>query len=167
MASHDEAIPPGGEGKITLSINTKGYQGEHSWETSVNTNDPVMDFFHLSLKAFIIVPVHVSSRQVYLAAPEGKEVTRGVEIRAGLERPLTLVPERFELEGKASYSIEEIEKGKFFRVLFRNVPTFREKYQGLLVLKTNYPEDPAVTIRVMGVPLGKSDMSTHPPGEVR
>jgi hypothetical protein len=167
VASHDEAIPPGGEGKITLSVNTKGYQGEHSWETSVNTNDPVMDFFHLSLKAFINVPVLLSSRHVYLAAPEGKEVTRGVEIRAGLERPLALVPERFDLEGKASYSIEEIEKGKFFRVLFRNVPAFREKYQGILVLRTNYPENPELTIRVMGVALGKSDVSPHPPGEVR
>ena len=39
MASFDKAIPPGGEGKITLSVDTRGYQGKIHKTARIFTND--------------------------------------------------------------------------------------------------------------------------------
>ncbi len=40
MAQFDRAIPPGGEGKVTLKINLKGYQGNVKKTATVLSNDP-------------------------------------------------------------------------------------------------------------------------------
>ncbi len=40
MARFDRAIPPGGEGKITLKVDLKGYQGKVVKSASVESNDP-------------------------------------------------------------------------------------------------------------------------------
>jgi len=165
VASFDRSIPPGGEGKITLSVNTKGYQGEHRWDARVNTNDPVTDLFHLEVRAVINVPVHVSPRSVYLDAVEGRTVTRGIEIRAGLDRPLTLNPERFDLEGKVSYDIQEVEKGKLFRILFTNLPSAPGRYQGALHIRTNYPERPDVIVYITVGTLGVKEKNPYGVGQ--
>jgi hypothetical protein len=150
VASFDKVIPPGGEGKITLSVKTKGYQGEHHWSARVNTNDPVKDLFYLELKAFINVPIFISPRHVYLQPAEGQKVSRGVEIKAGLDRPLTLRPEQFNLKEKVTYKIHEIEKGRRFRILFTTIPGQPGDYSGFLKLRTNYPEERVVTIQIRG-----------------
>jgi len=150
VASFDRAIPPGGEGKITLSVRTKGYEGAHRWSAKVNTNDPSMNVVTLRVKAFVKVPIYVSPRYVRLYGKEGQSVTRVIEIRAGLDKPLTLEPGQFNLEGKVKYTIEEIEKGRRFKVRFTTIPSSSQTYRGFLKLKTNYPQKPEITIRIRG-----------------
>jgi len=161
VASFDRVIPPGGEGKITLSVRTKGYQGEHHWSTRVNTNDPIKDLFYLELKAFVNVPIFISPRHVYLQAAEGQKASRGVEIRAGLDRPLTLQPEQFNLKEKMTYKIHEIEKGRRFRILFTIIPGPPGNYSGFLKLRTNYPEETVVTIQIRGRSFKEGKVSTQ------
>ena len=57
MAKYDTAIPPGGEGKITLKVNTKGYDGWISKRARVHTNDPRRRIMKLTLKAFVKVAI--------------------------------------------------------------------------------------------------------------
>lgn len=40
MAHFDRAIPPGGEGKITLTVNVKGYNGQIWKSATIISNDP-------------------------------------------------------------------------------------------------------------------------------
>lgn len=150
MASFDRAIPPGGEGKITLSIRTKGYEGAHQWNAKVNTNDPRMNVVTLRVKAFVKALIYLSPRYVNLRGTEGQSITGVIEIRAGLDKPLTLEPGQFDLEGKVKYTIEEIEKGRKFKVRFTNISGSPQPYRGFLKLKTNYPEKPEVTIWIKG-----------------
>lgn len=147
-------IPPGGEGKITLSINTKGYEGDHRWDAKVNTNDPLNDLFYLVVTAQVEVPIYVSPRYVLLNAAEGTGTSKAVEIRAGLDRPLELKAGRFSLEGKATYEIEELKKGKLFRIVFTHLPAPAGTYQGILQVETNYPEEPLISISVRGRSIG-------------
>jgi hypothetical protein len=86
---------------------------------------------------------------VRLYGKEGAIVTKNVEITAGLDKPLTLEPVRFDLEGKATYKIDEIERGKKFIVRFSNVPG-AASFSGSLSLITNYDEKPTITIKVRG-----------------
>ena len=50
MASFDKAIPPGGEGTITLKLNSKACSGETKKSILVTCNDPQKPYFILILK---------------------------------------------------------------------------------------------------------------------
>ena len=150
MASFDHTIPPGGEGRITLKVDTKGYQGDIHKSALVNTNEREQNVVNLGIKAFIKVPIHISTGYVSLHGKEGQKVTKMVEIKANLDKPLTLTPEDFNLEGKLTYRIEEIEKGRRFKILFTNIPGPSQGFHGFLNLKTNYPEKPIIDIRIRG-----------------
>ena len=150
MANYDKAIPPGGEGKITLKVNTRGYDGWISKRAQVHTNDPRRRIMKLTIKAFVKVAIQLSPRYVYLTGKPGQTVTRAVEISARLDRPLRIETEHFTLDSKVNYHIEEIDKGKRYRINFTNVPGPSESFRGLLELTTNYPERPKIRIPIRG-----------------
>lgn len=146
MPNFDRAIPPGGEGKIKLTIRTKGYQGNIHKSARVYTNDPANSTIRLSVKGFVKVPIFVSPRQIRLYGKEGQTLTKVIEVRAEIDKPLTLTPGHFNLVEKLAYSIEEIEKGKIFQIRFTTTSSSPQTYRGFLKLKTNYPEKPEVTL---------------------
>lgn len=148
MASFDRAIPPGGEGKITLTVNTKGYQGNIHKSAVVYTNDPKMARFSLGIRAFVHVPISVSPSYVNLRGSADRETSRSVKIIAGLEKPLVIEPDKFNLEGNVRYEIEEVEKGRVYVVHFTSIPGNIGRFSGFLNLKTNYPERPLIHIRI-------------------
>ena len=104
----------------------------------------------MRLRAFINAPIWVSPRSAELGGTEGESITKSIEIKAGLEKPLLLEPDEFNLEGKATYKIEEIEKGRIFKVHITNVPGAANCFRGFLKLKTNYGEKPTVFIKISG-----------------
>lgn len=150
MASYDKAIPPGGEGKITVKVHTKGYQGKIYKSAKVNTNDPKQNIIKLGIKAFIKVPVLISPRYVSFYGKAGQSITKIIEIKAGLKNPLTLSQDQFDLAGKVKYRLEEIDKGRRFKIYFTNIPGQPGNYSGFLKLKTNYPEKPVIIIKIRG-----------------
>jgi len=150
VADFDRTIPPGGEGKITLRVNTSGYQGEIRKRARVYTNDPSNKVEVLSIKAFVKTPIYLSTRYVAFKGLAGRKITKTVRIRAEGNKPLKLEPSHFDLSKKVTYRIEEVEAGRIFKVHFTSIPGPAGIYQGVLKLKTNYPEKPEITIRIMG-----------------
>ncbi len=157
MASFDRTIPPGGEGKITIKVRTKGYEGEIYKNAMVNTNDPVLNVINLWIKAFVKVPIQLSSRYVFLNGVEGQEVTKEVQIRSNLDKPLVLTPGESDLDRKLTYTIDETVKGREFRIRLRAIPGPPQTYYGFLRLKTNYPEAPQITIGIRGQFVSEKD----------
>jgi len=133
-----------------LEINTKGYQGPVTKSANVYTNDPSRNPEILTLRAFVKVPVYLSSRYVQLAGSAGQTVTKKIKIQAQLEKPLRLESKQFDLQDQVVYRIEEVEPGRTFQVHFANIPGPPETFIGFLKLKTNYPEKPELTIRIRG-----------------
>ena len=150
MAEFDKVIPPGGKGKIRLQVKTEGYEGNITKTARVYTNAPAKSVVTLKLKAYIKVSIFVSPRYVALFGREGESITRVVEIKAGLSKPLTLSPIQFNLGEKLTYRLVETEKGKRFQIHFESIPGPAETYSGYLKLKTNYAEKPELTIRIRG-----------------
>ncbi len=148
MASFDRAIPPGGKGKITLTINTKGFQGNIHKSAVVYTNDPKMARFSLGVRAFVYVPISVSPAYVVLRGNADHEISKIVKIVAGLEKPLVLYPDKFNLKEKILYKIKEIEKGRSYLIRFTTIPGNPGIFAGVLNLKTNYEEKPFLNILV-------------------
>ena len=146
MPEYDRTIPPGGEGKIKLTVRTRGYQGNIQKSARVNSNDPVNSTIRLSVKGFVKAPIIVSPRRVRLYGKEGQSITRTAEVRSQLDKPLELTPGHFNLSEKLTYSVEEIEKGKRFKVHFTTTSSTPQSSRGFLKLKTNYPEKPEITL---------------------
>lgn len=156
MAYFDKAVPPGGEGKITLQVKTSGYQGVVHKSARVYTNDPARNIQKIILKATVRVPISLSARHVFLFGPNNKRISKAVQIKAELERPLVLTPEEFTLEDKVAFSINEMEQGRRFEIVFTTIPGPPQTYQGVLKIKTNYPERPEISILIRGRTLGTS-----------
>lgn len=132
-----------------MRINTKGYQGEIRKRARIFTNDPRKKVEVVDIKAFVKAPIYLSPKFVYLRGPAGQKVSRTVSVRAGEERSLKLEEVGFNLGTRVTYTIEEVESGRFFRLRFTTIPGPPGNYRGVLRLKTNYPERPQIAIPIM------------------
>lgn len=150
MASFDRSILPGGKGKISVSLNTKGYQGSVSKRIRVRSNDPSNKVIILRITAIVLPVIEISRKRVLLEGLPGNELTQTVDIKAKIERPLTLNPIKWNLEGLIDYRIETIKKDSDYRVVFSMKTEQPELFRGVLELKTNYTERPRIIIRVVG-----------------
>ena len=146
----DPVLPPNAEGKITVNINTKGFEGPERWVVKVFSNDPKWKDAVLDLRANVKPVITVTGAPVFLGSKKKGPMTGEVEISAGLDKSLILTPEQFTLSGKVTYYISEIEKERRYKVTFQNVSGKRENYRGFLKLKTNFPEKPEVTLWIIG-----------------
>jgi hypothetical protein len=150
VVSFDPALPPGGEGKITVKVDTRGSDGPERWGVTIFTNDPNWKEAVLDLRANVKSAIVLSGSAVQFVGRNDVSTTRVVEIRSGIDRPLVILPEQFDLVGKVDYSLEETQKGKSFRVTLKNIPGPFDFYRGSLTFKTNFPEKPEVTIWIFG-----------------
>lgn len=150
MAYFDRSIPPGGEGKITLRVNTRGYDGRIRKTARIYTNDPRNSQETFVIEALIKTPIAMSERMVFLYGTSQETITRSVDIRGDLDKPLVLEPADYTLDNKVRFNIEEVTRGKHYRVTFTSIPNAGNYYQGLLKLRTSYPEKPELVIYVRG-----------------
>jgi hypothetical protein len=150
VASYDRSIPPGGEGKITLKLNTTGYEGKVRKAARVYTNDPKTPQEILVIDALVKTPIMVSDKMVFLQGTTQETITRSIDIKGELGKPLKLEPVDYTLDKKVKFNIEEVTKGKHYRVTFTSIPNVGIYYQGLLKLRTSYPEKPELVIHVRG-----------------
>jgi hypothetical protein len=150
VVDFDPLIPPNGEGKIKVKIDTKGFDGPKQWVMKVFSNDPKWKEAVLDLRANVKPVITITGAPVFLGGKKKAPTTGEAEISTGLDQPLILTPEQFTLSGKVTYSISEIEKEKRYRVTFQNVARKGESYRGFLKLKTNFAEKPEVTLWIIG-----------------
>ena len=148
MARFDRTIPPGGEGKITLRINTRGYQGAVSKSARIYTNDPLKNYEIITINAFVKVPIYISNRYIYLTGIADKKISRTIVVKANEKKSLKLEKSSFNLSKTIAYRIQELEPGRVFRIHFTSIPGSVGIYRGALKLKTNYPEKPEIIILI-------------------
>jgi len=150
VVSFDSAIPPGGQGNIAVKVYTHGSDGRERWGVTIFTNDPNWKEAILDLRADVRPAIVLSGSAVQFSGKGNVSSTRVIEIKSGIDRPLVIQPHEFDLVGKVDYSVEETEKGKSFRVTFRNLPGPFDFYRGSLTFITNFPEKPELTIWIFG-----------------
>jgi hypothetical protein len=137
-------------GEIKMILRTKNYAGMLIKTVRVYTNDPVKPETTVGVEAFVKAPIYVSPPYVSFYSPKNETPSLAVEIKAGLAKPLTLESEDFSLKGEVAYRVDELEKGRRFRVVLHDLPGGSEKNRGYLNLKTDYPETPVVHIKIIG-----------------
>jgi hypothetical protein len=116
----------------------------------VFSNDPRSNIEVLTLKANIRQSVQVSPASLMFQGQEGVAQTRSVDIVSMDEKPLDIKPGSFNLKDKMTYRIEEVQKGKLFRIYFTSLPEAAGIFNGVLVLMTNYDDTPEMRIPLNG-----------------
>ncbi len=126
-----------------------GKSGKIVKSIGVFSNDPEKRNEHLMLEA-TIKPIFrlLPSSTVGLSGKKGEKKSAEVIISTGLDKPFKLKPDRFTLEGKLNYSIEPLDKGKSYRIVFKNNPDITGNFRGELRLRTDYKEKPQIKIKV-------------------
>ena len=148
MARFDRAIPPGGEGKITLEIRTKGYQGNMHKTARVMSNDPKNPQMTISLKGKIWAPIQINPQRVHLRGTVGEKVEQIVRVQGEKKEPLIVKLASVSLPDKLAVELRETEKGRGYEVKIQNKIEGEATYAGQVKLTTNYPEKPELVIRV-------------------
>jgi hypothetical protein len=150
VARFDRTIPPGGEGKITLELKTKGYQGKVNKTARVETNDPRQPQIMIGLFGTVWVAVEMSPQYGHIQGVVGEKIENIVSLEAKKEEPLVLELTSVSIPDKVDVELKQVEKGRKYEVRIQNKVKGVANYNGEIKLKTNYPEAPELVVRVTG-----------------
>ena len=148
----EREIPPGGEGRVAVTLDTARLSGRTTKTVSIYTNDPDQPVLALTLTGQVTTDLVVSPNPLYLGhVRRGDDTRHEVTIAPG--RPgARYVVERLEDTNRAIRArLEPGAEGRGQRVvveLDREMPLgrFNEK----LTLHTTSPRDPVITVSVFG-----------------
>jgi hypothetical protein len=149
VAHFDRAIPPGGEGKITLTVDLSGYNGPVRKDATVVSNDPEKSSFTLMVTGTVkpLFQVRPDSNISFRGTGDQvKDVTLEISTTS---QPFNVQKVESNLEGKVSHQLETVAKGQSYRLKVANL--LKEgNYSGTLRLITDLPNGKSVFILVSG-----------------
>jgi len=150
VARFDRSIPPGGEGTITLEVNTKGYGGDFHKTARVVSNDPKTPGFTIGMKGKVWTPVQLDPRYANLTGVLGEKIQKVLRLTAAKEKPLVVKLASVSIPEKVGVELKEIEQGRTWELRVDNKTNQETRYAGLVKLTTNYSERPEIVIRIVG-----------------
>lgn len=148
VADYSKRIEPGETGYVKLVINTKGFKGQITKSSIVRTTDEQKKEFVLVLEGKVRVPIDVSTHNVLFYGPDTKGQKKVITIEAKKSEPLELKFLNSSLEGKVSYTLKEVERGKLYRLELVCLEGPEANFTGEINFQTNYKEEPEIKIMV-------------------
>ena len=149
MAHFDRAIPPGGEGKITLTVDMTGYDGPVKKVTKVTTNDPENPSFTLTVRANVKQMVQVQPGRTISFRGTPDQTKEAVIELIATGPPFQISKMESNLDGKIRYELQTITPGQHYQVKVNNLAK-EGNYSGYLILTSDLPRGKIPTIRVSG-----------------
>ena len=148
MASFDQAIPPGGVGRIVLTVKTEGYQGRVNKTALVRSNDPRHQSLSLSLSADIRASIVVEpARVVTLAGVVGDDIRQVLRIRPGDGYPLEIRGLSSDLDQWLDCKLLTKE-AHVYDLEVRSKSQIQTNVGGSIRLVTNHPKTPELKLPV-------------------
>lgn len=148
MAHFDRAVSPGGAGKITLTVNLKGYRGQVRKSAIIVSNDPqkpkVTLSFHGKVRPFIeLLPT--TSVEFRERGPGQEEKT--VDILATLH-PFHIQKIENGLAEKIKYRLETVKDGRHYRLKITRLQK-SGRFFGFIKCFTDHPQKPEIRIPII------------------
>jgi len=146
-------LPPGGEGKVTVTFCTYGGGGTTQKKTvTVSTDDPNHPRIPLTIKARIIKPYSLSPESVKLKGSLGKPIKRVMDIAPTVDNPFTIQGITARRGQNIRFDLEEIQKRDQvrYRLTVENTATTPGIYFDTLYIRTDSSLKPIIPITVIG-----------------
>ena len=151
MTRYDEVIPPGGTGKVTLTIDTNRVRGEFEKKAVVWSND----FERMSIVLRLIgeVKPHIAIEPggfLSFQGVKGRLFPEHLNIINNHESPFKIIEVDNDLTNHIKWQLKEIEPGFVYRLNAEDVSKKAGTYTGHLIVRTDSPKKPQLTIIVTG-----------------
>lgn len=149
IARFDRAVPPGGEGKVTLVLDLSGFQGYVKKSALVLSDDPANPRVTLFMEGTVKPLIEILPEKTIYFQGMADELTEKTIDLITTAKPFHIRKIQDSLDKKAGYRLETLEDGKQYRLrVFNSIP--RGSYRGTITLYTDYPEKPELTVWVNG-----------------
>ncbi len=159
LAHFDKTIPPGGQGKVNLKVNLKGFQGDIKKRATVFTNDPQNPNAILAIQGIVKTYIDVRPNTNITFRGMADQVAESVIDLVSNGQAFHVTKLETNLEGNIATSLETVEDGKQYKVKIAN-KLRQGNYSGFVRCLTDIPQKPDVVIRVSG--LIEGDISVKP-----
>jgi hypothetical protein len=158
VARFDRAIPPGGEGRITLKVDLKGYQGKVVKSASVTSNDSRNPRLTLTVNLTVKALIEVRpTNSVFFRGLADQQTERAIDLVAS-SQPFHITRTESNLGDKIAHQVETVEEGKLYRLKISN-RLQQGSYAGFVKLHTDLVEKNEVVVRVSGSIEGEISVS--------
>jgi hypothetical protein len=142
-------IPPGGEGRATLKLELKGFQGYVKKTATVHSDSPDNPRITLVVQGTVKALIEVRpEKTVYFQGMADQNGDKTIEISSTLST-FHIKKMQDTLEQKAACRLETVEDGKHYRLKISNLAN-QGSYRGAVTLYTDLAAKPELTVWVSG-----------------
>ena len=150
-ADSDRRIPPGGEGRITLTIAPYSVLRQFAKKTKVFFNDPEQPQVVLTMKGYgkpfiEIQPSHI----IRFRGKPGEDLKGQVRFTSHLPDPWEITAFKTTIPQAIDVAIKAEQPGKIYVVEVRNKQQQAGNYAGIIELSTTSKQRPRLIMRVFG-----------------
>jgi hypothetical protein len=147
VAHFDRAIPPGGEGKITLTIDLKDFEGP-VWKTAtIFSNDPQFPMISLNIQGTVRPQIEIRPAPfVQFRGINESQQAKEVDFIT-TSQPFHILRIENTLGEKITYQLETLVKERHYRLKIINRQKI-ERYSGILRCFTDHPKRPEIQIMI-------------------
>jgi hypothetical protein len=149
VAHFDRVIPAGGEGKVTLKVDLRGYQGKVWKSATVTSNDPQRSSVTINLQGKVIPWIDIRpSRVIQFRKALGGEDEKSIDLISS-DQPFSILKAETTLIEKIRFQIETVVEKKHYRL--KVAPLVKQgSYSGTLKCLTDHPKKPEIILQVIG-----------------
>ncbi len=142
-------IPPGAEGKVTLNLNLRGFQGYVKKTAAVLSDDPATPRLVVEVEGTVKPLIEVlPAKTIYFQGMADDLKEKNIDLIT-TSKPFKILKVSDDLDKKAAWRLETVEDGKHYRLILSN-NTKRGIYRGSITMHTDYEETPELTVWVNG-----------------
>jgi hypothetical protein len=147
IARFDRAISPGEEGKVTLEVNLKAFQGHVKKTATILSDDPANPRLILTVEGTVKPLIEVlPGKTVYFQGMAGELTEKTIDL-VTTSKPFHILKVDDNLDRKVGYSLETVEDGKHYRLKVSN-KILQGNYRGAVTMHTDFAEKPELTVWV-------------------
>jgi hypothetical protein len=149
VPEYDRVIPPGGEGKLTLTIKPYSVLRDFLKHTKVRFNDPARPEVELTLKGYVQPIIEIQPTHIVRLRGRADEDLRGeVRFISHLAAPWEITGFDNSLPQRIAVSVKAEKPGKVYVLEVRNISRESGNYGGKIELHTTSRERPRLIVRV-------------------
>jgi hypothetical protein len=167
VASYPRQIPAGGEGKISIKVNTSGYGGRTLKKSiDVFTNDPAKSRITLSMTGNVVQFASLKPTFARLVGEVGTDIKKTITIMREKDYPFKIIDVRARNGKDIAFDLKELNKadGDGYVLTVENRKTATGRYTDSLILTTDSTVKPIITVRVYGQIYATQPASKNAPG---
>jgi hypothetical protein len=151
VARFDRVIPPGGTGIVILTVDTEKILGEFEKKATIWSNDPDRKSIVVEMTGEVRPYISLEpGGYVSLWGAQGEVPKANLDIINNSEAFLKIeaIQPDSDLKDRVKWRLETVKPGLAYRLEIEDVSDGSGGYTGHLVIRTNHPEKPELSVIV-------------------